>query len=140
MAMNFDYINISIQGLYPYVLNNYKYYFICKPDELKYITTNSLFYDRMVVVDLKKIDNKLVYSESPLFFKEESYLKPEIIDSNKSSIVIFNNLEKFSVKCFYDKGFIDFIEININDFEFLYKVFSNWSDLNETFKKRGQIY
>ena len=136
-AMVFSWLNRSLSGMYPYVKKNFKYFFYCTNNELKYITTTPLIFNNMAIVKIVYENNNLNYYESPLFYKKQNYISPRILDINYSKITLFKNIKHFKIFC--PKNMFGIFIFKINNKKYIFKSFSNWKDLNLTLQEKEKI-
>lgn len=109
-AIYYDLLRRVIGSIYYYVEldetirdknKRYYHYFKGTQKDFYFITTSSLYSERMVIAHLKYEKRKLIYEEEELFKKEINYLKLEdIIFSKKKTI--FSELKEMSFSYYYD--------------------------------------
>lgn len=94
-AMNYEYLDKSIQGLYFYIIekNNHlkkekAYFFNYDSSSFTYITTHPIYNKSISIATVEYKENTLFYSESKLFTQNQNYLLPE------------NNIHNFQKKLY----------------------------------------
>ena len=83
-AMDYEYLDKSIQGLYFYIIENKKfekkektYFFKHDTSSFTYITTSPIYNKSISIATIKYKENALFYSESKLFTQNKNYLLPK---------------------------------------------------------------
>ncbi len=102
-AINYEYINRSINGIYFYPIQSIKnfkkvekYFFQTTQNSFTYITTTPIYYDKISVAKIEYKDNKLYYYESKLFTKNQNYQNPKILE-NPYTKVIKKEIDSFKI-------------------------------------------
>jgi len=138
-AISFEWLNRSVSGIYPYILNNFDYFYKCDNDKLIYVTTTPVLYRHLSVAKIFRQNDKVIYEESPVYNRFQDYSHPEILEGNVTKkIILFSNIKKFKIIC-HKKVFLDYITLKINDNTFMFTPKSEWNDLNNTLKSIMEI-
>jgi len=141
-AIAYEWIDKSISGMYPYVLqenNNYKYFIHYNKKKLTYVSSIPLYYTDLVLVQLECKDNKLIYKESPIYNKFQNYKNPKIIENNSTKMVLLDNLEKCQINCKKNKNFLKEVDLILNSQKWIFTPKNSWVNLKKILKGKVEI-
>jgi len=103
-AMTFNFLKDVFSSAYPYIdtdvskrvgRERYYYYFEGKEKSCRFVTSASLFYDELVIVNLFVKDDKLYYTEGKIFAKDIDYKNLDSIALTQK-IKVLDNIEMLS--------------------------------------------
>ena len=103
-AMTFNFLKDVFSSTYPYIdtditkkigRERYYNYFEGKKDSCRFVSSASLFYDELIIVNLFVEDKKLYYSEGKFFAKDIDYKNLDAIKLTKK-IKVLENIEMLS--------------------------------------------
>ncbi len=104
MAMKFNFLKDVFSSAYPYIdtdvtkkvgKERYYNYFKGKKESCRFVSSASLFYNEIIIVNLFVENKKLYYSEGKIFAKDIDYKKLDDIKMTKK-IKVLDNIEMLS--------------------------------------------
>lgn len=139
-AVNYNLLRGAFNSVYYYIDTNTQemsidkrlyFYFHGKSNQCRFITTSSVFYNQLVIVEIFYKDKELWYTESRIFDEDIDYKQLDKIKMDKRFLVL-NNIEELKFNYTFNAKESNDIKKNIPEFIRI--------DFKSNFKKYSYLF